>query len=334
MARRLGVSLATVVFAACAAVAVAEAQEVKPPANDDCMACHSDPEAKREAGTSVAVNADVFAGSKHAPLSCVDCHKDLERLAEYPHPSTLEPVDCATCHDDVGAKYKDSTHARARDRAGLTDAAPSCASCHGSHDVKGRDDPASRVFRANIPATCGSCHQGIIEHYDKGVHAAAVKAGDASAPVCTDCHATHTIQRADNDAWRLSVISECGTCHGDVVESYRRTFHGKVTEMGFSRVAACADCHGAHDVLPAANPASMVSKARLVETCSKCHSGANESFVEYDPHPNPNNYQRSPLMWWVNRFYTVLIAGCFGFFGLHSLLWFRRTWRWGGGQSS
>ena len=35
-------------------------------------------------------------------------------------------------------------------------------------------------------------------------------------------------------------------------------------------------------------------------------------FVQYDPHPNPRNYARSPVMWWVNRFYTVVIAGCCG----------------------
>ena len=70
-----------------------------------------------------------------------------------------------------------------------------------------------------------------------------------------------------------------------------------------------------------------------MQTCAKCHQGANESFVKYDPHPNPRNYARSPVMWWVNSFYTVLIAGCFGFFGLHSALWFRRSWRKGGGQS-
>jgi hypothetical protein len=73
----------------------------------------------------------------------------------------------------------------------------------------------------------------------------------------------------------------------------------------------------------------MVSKARLVETCGKCHKGTNESFVKYDPHPNPHNYARSPVMWWVNSFYVVLISGCFGFFGVHSALWFRRSWRHG-----
>jgi hypothetical protein len=87
----------------------------------------------------------------------------------------------------------------------------------------------------------------------------------------------------------------------------RRTFHGKVTELGFTRVAACSDCHGAHAILPASNPASLVAKTHLVETCGKCHQGANEKFVAYDPHPDPSNYQRSAVLWWANRFYWVLI---------------------------
>jgi hypothetical protein len=163
--------------------------------------------------------------------------------------------------------------------------------------------------------------------YNKSVHAVVLKeqpAGKAHAPVCVDCHTAHQIKRADTEAWRLSVTAECGTCHDNVVDSFRRTFHGKVTELGFTRVAACADCHGAHDILPPSNPASTVSKTHLVETCGKCHEGANEKFVKYDPHPNPRDYNRSPLLWWINQFYTVLIAGCFGLFGVHSILWFRR----------
>jgi len=333
MTRRLGLSLAIFLLLGFAATAGAQTQTIKPPGNDDCLACHGDADVKRENGTSVAVDEKVFAASMHGPVACVDCHKDLAALQEFPHPEKLAKVACATCHDEEGVKYHDSIHSWAKEKAGLTAAAPACADCHGTHDIRGTDDKAGRVFRANIPATCGSCHQGVLEHYGQGVHATARKAGNDAAPVCADCHTAHTVQRADNDKFRLEVTAECGTCHSEVVESFRRTFHGKVTELGFVRVAACADCHGAHDILPASNPASKVAKANLVQTCSACHAGANESFVKYDPHPNPHSYQRSPLMWWVNRFYTVLIAGCFGFFGLHSALWFRRSWRNGGGRS-
>ena len=72
-------------------------------------------------------------------------------------------------------------------------------------------------------------------------------------------------------------------------------------------------------------PAATVAKARLVETCGKCHAGATERFVQYDPHPDPRNFARSAVLWWANRFYWVLIPSFLGFFGLHSLLWFWRS---------
>lgn len=301
-----------------------------PPANDDCLACHGDASAKRDDGRSIAVDAAHFGDSIHGPLACVDCHADLAK-GELPHETKTAKVNCASCHDDIGGKYHDSIHAWAKEKAGLL-VAPACADCHGKHDIRPHTDKTSRVYRDRIPETCGSCHAGIVEKYSVGIHAAALKKGDSRAPVCVDCHSTHSIQRAGTDAWRLSVTAECGTCHANVVDSFRRTFHGKVTELGFTRVAACADCHGAHDILPASDAKSMVSKARLVETCGQCHPGANERFVKYDPHPNPGDYTRGAVMYWANRFYWVLIPGCFGFFGLHSALWYLRS-RKNGGRS-
>jgi cytochrome c3-like protein len=316
---RFGMCVAAVLVGA--TTAAAGQSTTKPPDNSDCLACHGDADSKRPDGRSIGVDAKIFDNSIHGPLACVDCHADAGK--ELPHPDKLARAACATCHDDVAGKYRDSIHAWAKEKAGLT-VAPSCGDCHGRHDIQPRSAKASRVYRDHIPATCGGCHDGIRVKYDRGIHAAALKAGNAAAPVCVDCHTTHAIQRTDSDRWRLGVTDECGSCHARV-ESFRRTFHGKVTELGFTRVAACADCHGAHDILPAANPDSMVSKAKLVETCGRCHPGANQRFVEYDPHPNPHNYSRGAVLWWANRFYWLLIPGCFGFFGLHSALWYWRS---------
>ncbi len=297
----------------------------KPPANEDCLTCHADPAMKRDDGRSLAVDAGQFEGSIHGPMACVDCHADLAK-AELPHEAKLAKVNCATCHEDIAGKFRDSIHSWARERAGLV-SAPACANCHGTHDIKPHTDRTSRVYHGAIPGTCGSCHAGVRERYDVSIHAAALKKNDPRAPVCVDCHTAHAIPRTDTPAWRLSVTAECGTCHANVVDSFRRTFHGKVTELGFTRVAACADCHGAHEILPASNSASLVAKSHLVETCGKCHAGANERFVQYDPHPDPGNYTRSAVLWWANRFYWVLIPGCFAFFGLHSALWYWRSKR-------
>jgi hypothetical protein len=389
---RLGVVVLAVVVGLAAPVF---AQTPPAPTADDCLVCHGDRSAARDDGRTVAVDGPAYAASIHGVLSCVDCHQDLSRATEFPHPGQLKPVDCASCHDaavrkysagahalararggalaatcvdchgthdirpssdaasrthhlklpetcgrchgdprvisrgpieigDVFAPYQDSIHGRAISRSGLI-VAPNCSDCHGSHDVQRAGDPASPVHRRNVPGTCGACHEGIAAHYRDSVHGAAVASGDLKAATCVDCHTAHAVQRADTDAWQLGAIAECGTCHAASMRTYRDTFHGKITELGFTRVAACADCHSAHAILPASNPASTVSEARLVSTCGACHPGANASFVAYDPHPDPRNYDRNPVLWWVYRFYTVLIAGCFGVFGLHSVLWFRRS---------
>jgi nitrate/TMAO reductase-like tetraheme cytochrome c subunit len=307
-----------------AAVAGAQPQAVKPPANDDCLACHGDADAKRENGASIAVDGKVFEASKHGPLACVDCHKDLATVTDFPHPDKLARVDCATCHDAEGAKYHDSIHSWAKEKAGLTAVAPACADCHGKHDIRGTDDKAARVFRANIPATCGSCHQGVLAKYGQGVHAAQRAAGNDKAPVCIDCHTAHSVRRIDTDAARLGVTAECGTCHAESMRTYRDTFHGQVTRLGFVRVATCADCHGAHDIYPKSDARSMVNAANRLTTCRKCHADANANFALYDPHADRHDKARSASLYYTGRFMDGLLLAVFSFFGVHTLLWLGR----------
>lgn len=377
--------------------AAAGQSAVKPPANDDCLACHSDPAATRANGTKIVVDPKAFEASTHASMACVDCHQDLAALADFPHPDKLARVNCAACHDsaqekftegvhgqarrnggtlaatcvdchgthdikatsdptsrtnhqnlpgtcatchgnqdiidrghiqigNVAAKYHDSIHGKAIEKSGLA-VAPSCVDCHGNHDIKRKTDATSQVFRANIPATCGKCHTGIEQRYDAGVHAAAMKKGDSRAPVCADCHSAHAIQRVDTDAWRLGVTRECGTCHVESMRTFRDTFHGQVTALGFVRVAACADCHGAHDILPASNPASMIAPANLVKTCGQCHANASASFVQYDPHADRRDKARNWSLYFAAQFMNWLLLGVFAFFGLHTVLWLQRAIR-------
>jgi predicted CXXCH cytochrome family protein len=183
----------------------------KAPDNADCLACHDD-----------HVDTKRFAASAHGPMGCVDCHTDLATQAEFPHAERLSKVNCAGCHDEIASKYHDSIHAWAKEKAGLV-VAPGCADCHGKHDILPHTEKESRVFRTTIPDTCGSCHAGIKETFNHGIHAAKLKIGDSRAPSCADCHTAHAIQRADTAKWRLAVTAECGTCHAQVVDSFRRS---------------------------------------------------------------------------------------------------------------
>ena len=304
-----------------------------------CATCH-------EAAVTSYTSSIHAAARRQTPGSlaatCVDCHSTHEiRSSKDPESRTYPlnlPATCARCHGDanviaqghirignVAELYKDSIHGRAVSRSGLLVAA-NCTSCHGGHDIRQRTDPSSRVFRANIPATCGSCHEGIKTMYDAGVHGSALAKGNAQAPVCADCHTAHQIQRADVTSWRLDVIRECGTCHADKIKTYRDTFHGQVTSLGFVRVATCSDCHGPHAVYPKSDPRSTIANGHLLETCRTCHPTATAKFAEYDPHADKANATRNPVLYYAAIFMKWLLVGVFGFFGLHTALWLPRSY--------
>jgi hypothetical protein len=100
-----------------------------------------------------------------------------------------------------------------------------------------------------------------------------------------------------------------------------------VTSLGFRTVAGCADCHGAHEILPASDPRSPIAPKNLVRTCGKCHENATANFVKYDPHANKHDRAHYPLLYLASRTMSILLLGVFGFFGLHTSLWFSKEMR-------
>lgn len=307
----------------------------------DCASCH-DEAVKKFTATA---HGKALKEGKTAAASCTDCHgsHDIKRASNpesRTHFTKIEST-CGSCHGNekivqqahlpggnVQAKYHDSIHGQLIHGTSVYQGmAPTCTSCHGTHDIQSKNEPDSKVARAHIPETCGSCHQREKTVFDKGKHGALLQAGNVAAPICSDCHTAHTIQRASKPEWQVAVVGACGTCHDDYITSYRLTYHGKVTTMGFSRVATCASCHGAHDVRPASDPLSKVSAENRLETCRTCHTAAGARFVSWDPHPMPKDRSRSVLLYYTNIFMEVLLIGVFLFFGLHTVLWAYRALR-------
>jgi cytochrome b subunit of formate dehydrogenase len=105
-----------------------------------------------------------------------------------------------------------------------------------------------------------------------------------------------------------------------------------VTRLGFTRVARCSDCHGDHDIQPGWDPRSKINPVNLVQTCGRCHAGATAGFVQYDPHADPDDRDRNPVLYYVGWFMVLLLLGVFAFFGAHTLLWAMRAMvaRWAG----
>ncbi|MGA8528525.1 MAG: cytochrome c3 family protein [Acidobacteriaceae bacterium] len=297
----------------------------------ECNTCHTD-------------EAAGLAGSVHAKASehpCLSCHGAPHSIVAKTDPASPVyplniPKTCGSCHGNaamakkyhlpnVYALYLDSIHGFALGKEGLLVAA-NCTSCHGSHGVLSHTNPKSPTFRANVAATCGSCHVGINEQYQKGIHGKAVAAGNKDAPVCTDCHTAHAIIEPTSADFRMQSTPVCGSCHRDKFSTYRDTFHSQLGLLGgYVQTARCWDCHGAHEILPASDPASPINQANLVTTCGKCHAGANASFVKYQPHANPRNRKLNPALYYIRLFMNLLLASVLTFFLIHTLLWLIRS---------
>lgn len=304
----------------------------------NCATCHDKDVDKYKASVHAAARNH---GSKFA-ASCVDCHGTHDMKARVDPESSTHHLNiaatCGKCHgnaeiiakgripSDVTKAFAESIHGTVLARSGLM-VAPTCSDCHGSHDIRKPGDPKSSVALANVPVTCGKCHEGLARQFRAGVHGELLQQGKSDGPACQTCHTAHSIQRADNPAWQLSVVGQCGTCHANRIATFRDTFHGQVTTLGFRKVAGCADCHGAHEILPASDPRSPTAPANLVKTCSKCHENANANFVKYDPHANRHDRARSPALFYTSKFMALLLLGVFGSFGLHTTMWFTKEIR-------
>jgi len=304
----------------------------------DCASCHA------EIGTQYlkSTHGQYFAKNDPNAPTCKECHGTHGVLGKTDPKSptfpTTIPALCARCHregkkatvrytgsqHEIIEHYTESIHGKGLMKSGLTVTAM-CTNCHTAHSVLPHADSASSINPKNIPATCGKCHHGIEEQFERSVHAKLAGKTDKQLPVCADCHSAHTIRRADEDGFKLDIMQKCGRCHEDIAKTYFDTYHGKVSQLGYTKTAKCYDCHGAHDILPIADPKSHLSHENVIGTCQKCHSGATRKFAGYLTHATHHDPKKYPFLFWTFWGMTTLLIGTFILGGIHTLLWLPRA---------
>jgi len=309
--------------------------------------CDSKCHIKNQSDYMQGAHAEALAkGDKNAP-TCTTCHGGHDILPKPDRRSTINPLNivkiCGGCHQlhQTGQdnkqhvqQYLDSVHGRALVNGGLAVSA-TCADCHGSHRVLPPSNPDSLVNRAKVPLTCGRCHIGLSDVYQASVHGKELAKGNLKAPACTDCHTAHAITRTNVPAFKLDMVNECGHCHEldrqgrkrktSLYDTYRLSYHGQVTSLGFTRGARCSDCHGAHNIQRVDDPASRLSQANRVDTCRKCHPNATASFAKFEAHADFRDGERYPVLHAVWIYFVIMMSLAFGFFGMHSVLWLIRS---------
>ena len=245
--------------------------------------------------------------------------------------------ECFTCHGspdvksstiDVNGEPKSIWVDRAvyeRSRHGRL----ACTSCHigfkpGQHDA---EQTEGWLETAKIGA-CRNCHADVFEMYRGSFHGDLVfdeSSGDA--PVCADCHEAHNIVPPDSVEFRQQIDGLCARCHADANQTYLDSYHGKASTLGDLETAVCTDCHGGHRILAASEPESSVNQANLIETCGDCHPGANDNFVQFMVHVDPQSPSSSLLVWTFYAAYILLISVVFTFGFVHSGLYIYRGFK-------
>ncbi len=289
--------------------------------NEVCAGCH-------DVGEKLQKSA-------HASVACSTCHVKHE---EYPHPANIPKPECKTCHADEVARFNLSVHGQEIQKG--NEAAPNCTLCHGdAHELASTKTAA---FRLGVPDTCGMCHSAVAAQYQQSVHGKAVAAGVLAAPVCTDCHGIHNIERPKSRTSSVNPINQpetCGRCHGDLrlssrfglppdrITSFESSYHGLALKAGNQTVASCSSCHGVHNILPSSDPKSTINPKNLGKTCGKCHPGAGRRFAIGRIHAIESQTEFLPVRL-ARQAYLILIPLTLGFMLLHhGGDYIRKLWR-------
>lgn len=278
-----GLALLIAIAAFCATAPHLHAQT-----NAECYECHGEADltTEDEQGNerSLFVDPAVFAASIHGEFECIDCHSDV---TDAMHEDKLEKVDCSTCHDDAAEELASSVHGDAlRERS---PDAPSCASCHGTHNIRAASDPESMVSKHNQPQTCGTCHANPeviarnnfaltnpVALYEKSIHGELTRELNGKVAACSNCHGAHDTRSSldrKSRIHKLNIATTCSECHAESYDHYRISSHAAAVNRGATDAPSCIDCHGEHDILRPENPKSPTSGFNVaIEVCSVCHA--------------------------------------------------------------
>lgn len=258
---------------------------------------------------------------------CIRCHEDIhlkEKFEVLPDPQMI-------------SAYEHSVHGRALMIDGNLDA-PACVDCHGSHSFRPSDDPESPLYKTHIAATCGQCHAEIAAHYEESVHGTALADGILESPTCTNCHGEHDIQQhgdPESKVYAVNIPKTCSDCHTsekvvtkyglnpDRIATFKESFHGVAIELGETRVANCASCHGVHDIFSQSDPRSMIYAANIQTTCGQCHDDLPEDFARGQVHTSATDVE-SGGKFYVRKFYIWFISIIIVAFVIYRVLEYKR----------
>jgi cytochrome b subunit of formate dehydrogenase len=262
-------------------------------ADGDCLTCHGRRELKAQGGRSMFVDTAALQSSRHAKLSCAQCHSEAQPSNTRPCSAITRRVDCSVCHAEVVTTYRKSTHGQLAAK-GSPDA-PVCRDCHGTHGIQGHLQSDAPTYARNVPALCGRCHlsgkqaqvryrgpeRRVVESYIESIHGKGLlESGLTVTATCVDCHTTHGELPHDDPASSVNpanVAKTCANCHRGIYELYTASVHSPAVTKSKKPLPTCSDCHSAHTI----NRTDRQDfKFSIMSQCGKCHQELAETYFE------------------------------------------------------
>jgi hypothetical protein len=212
-----------------------------------CIDCHGSHDIKKASDPTAAVYP------LNVPKLCSSCHSDATLMQPYGIPT------------DQFTIYSKSVHGLAL-LVNQDVRAPSCASCHGSHDAKPPTD-------ATVVDVCGKCHTATQALYEQSKHAAI----QAVSPKCWTCHGTHDVSLTSEALFFRDPPAkfECATCHDPITQQ----LHLEPQRFAEPQDRRCDTCHHSdsliysqvqalHDKLEGAKTAYAAAEDRIAEAAT------------------------------------------------------------------
>jgi hypothetical protein len=211
-----------------------------------CTDCHGVHDIKKASDPTAKVYP------LNVPALCASCHADPKTMAPYGIPTNQYTLYQASVHGVALLQNQDLR-------------APTCASCHGSHDAR---PPNS----TEVVQVCGNCHTATQALYEQSRHSQ-LEVG----PKCWTCHGTHDVAQPNESRFfhPAKVEIDCTTCHSPIDQSLKLN----ATQFANDADRRCDTCHhpnsviyaqaqGLHDTLDRANTAYQQADARIKEAAA------------------------------------------------------------------
>ena len=190
-----------------------------------CATCHS--------STNPTVQQTIAAGKAGTAVYCVNCHTDVNHIAQ--HDKVVTAPDCAQCHTQ-GVVYEHLNRSS------------TCTTCHASTNPTVQQTIAAG--RAGTTVNCVNCHGSVnhVAQHDKA----------QAAPECAQCHTKSVLDE------HLTRTSTCATCHS----SSRTEVQSAIAAGRAGTVVTCVTCHGQYN-----HPTAHTGKVNVpYDECSGCHA--------------------------------------------------------------